>query len=259
MLHVDRLMCFTRSESGGARARLAQSAMRAAGSNSAPRPRRMVILKPPVLRTAAVAAHGPPDVDCHRTIPRDALVRTRLPAHLILVSKGNVSKGNVDPIYCNFLRVSTLNHMTTRAPFYRTIFGLAALYNFAFGLWAGLFPYAFFDLFHLRRPLYPAIWSLLGLLVGPSGLAYAYAALRLERATPFIAIGLVGKVLGPIGWVLTVRSDEWPLRTFSLVLFNDIVWWLPFALFLLDDTRFGARVRAAAAPACASLNAIAFL
>src|SRR5262245_16087863 len=149
--------------------------------------------------------------------------------------------------------------MTTRAPFYRLIFGLAALYNLSFGLWTGLAPYAFFNLLQLRRPLYPSIWSCLGMVVGTYGLAYAYAALRLERAWPLIAIGLVGKVLGPIGWVLTVRSGEWPVRTFSLVLFNDIVWWLPFTLFLLDGTRFGERLRGAAGPACGALNALAVL
>jgi len=146
-----------------------------------------------------------------------------------------------------------------RAPFYRIVFGLAALYNVAFGLWAGFAPYAFFDLFHLRPPLYPSIWSCLGMVVGTYGLAYGYAALRLDRAAPFIAIGLLGKVLGPIGWVLTVRSGEWPVRTFTLILFNDIAWWLPFGLFLIDGTHIGARLRSAAAPACAVLNAIAAL
>src|SRR2546422_6279581 len=146
-----------------------------------------------------------------------------------------------------------------RAAYSRMVFGLAAVYNLAFGLWAGLAPDTFFDLFHLRRPLYPAIWSCLGMVVGMYGLGYAYAALRLERAAPFIAIGLIGKVLGPIGWVLTVRSGELPVRTFPLVLFNDLVWWLPFALFLADDTRLGERVRAAAGPACAALNALAAL
>ncbi len=149
--------------------------------------------------------------------------------------------------------------MGNRAPYYRMVFGLAALYNLAFGLWAGLAPDAFFDLFHLRQPLYPAIWSCLGMVVGTYGLGYAYAALRLERAAPFIVIGLIGKVLGPIGWVLTVRSGEWPVRTFPLVLFNDLVWWLPFALFLIDGTQSGARLRAAAGPACAALNALAAL
>ncbi len=149
--------------------------------------------------------------------------------------------------------------MAERAPCYRIVFGLAALYNLAFGLWAGLAPYAFFDAFHLRPPLYPAIWSCLGMVVGTYGLAYGYAALKLDRAVPFIAIGLIGKVLGPIGWVLTVRSGEWPVRTFTLILFNDLVWWLPFGLFLIDGTRIGERVRAAAAPACAVVNAVAAL
>ena len=117
--------------------------------------------------------------------------------------------------------------MAERAPYYRIVFGLAALYNLAFGLWAGFAPYSLFDLFHLRPPLYAAIWSCVGMVVGTYGLAYGYAAVRLDRAAPFIVIWLVGKILGPIGWVLTVRSGEWPVRTFTLILFNDLVWWLP--------------------------------
>jgi len=31
-----------------------------------------------------------------------------------------------------------------------------------------------------------------------------------------------------------------------LVLFNDLIWWLPFSLFLLEGTRTGARIRASA-------------
>ena len=147
--------------------------------------------------------------------------------------------------------------MAERAPYYRTVFVLAALYNLAFGAWAVLAPRAFFDLFDLVPPLYPSIWGCLGMVVGVYSLAYAYAALRLERAFPFIAIGLLGKILGPIGWALCVRSGEWPWRTFALVLFNDLVWWLPFALFLIDGTRAAKRVRDAAGTACAVLNGLA--
>lgn len=71
------------------------------------------------------------------------------------------------------------------------------------------------------------------MVVGLYGLLYGYAACRLDRAFPIILIGLIGKILGPLGWVLAVRSGEWPLRTLSLVLFNDLIWWVPFALFLL--------------------------
>ena len=141
-----------------------------------------------------------------------------------------------------------------RARLYRIVFAAAALYNIFFGLWACLRPLSFFERLEMARPNYPAIWACLGMVVGVYGLAYGYAARRLDRAGPFIAIGLVGKLLGPIGWAATVHSGEWPLRTFTLVLFNDLIWWLPFSLFLLEGTRAGARVRAAAPYACALLN-----
>jgi hypothetical protein len=147
--------------------------------------------------------------------------------------------------------------VANRAPYHRIVFGLAALYNIGFGMWAGLTPHSFFNLFDLAPPVYPALWRCIGMLVGTYGLAYGYAAWRPERAAPLITVGLLGKVLGPIGWVATVHSGEWPLRTFPLVLFNDLVWWLPFSLFLADGTRLGARVRAAAPEACAVLNALA--
>jgi hypothetical protein len=91
------------------------------------------------------------------------------------------------------------------------------------------------------------------------GLGYAFGAWRLDRAFPFIALGLLGKTLGPIGWVATVHAGEWPIQTFTLILFNDVVWWLPFGLFLLEGTRAGARLRASAPYLCAALNLMAAL
>jgi hypothetical protein len=147
-----------------------------------------------------------------------------------------------------------------RAHNYRLFFLLAALYNGAFGVFAGLFPNAFFDLFQLPRPNYPTVWQVLGMVIGLYGLAYAYAALRLDRAIPIIAIGLLGKVIGPIGWVVTViTTQELPVRTLPLVMFNDVVWWLPFGLFLLEGTGAGARLRRLAPYACAGLNLLSAL
>jgi hypothetical protein len=95
------------------------------------------------------------------------------------------------------------------------------------------------------------------MIVGLYGLLYAYAAVRLDRARLIIAIGLAGKILGPIGMFMAVRSGEWPLRAVMLIVFNDFVWWLPFALFLLDGTRIGETLRASAPWICAILNAAA--
>ncbi len=121
--------------------------------------------------------------------------------------------------------------MSMRA--YRVIFCLAAIYNFAFGVWAGFFPRAFFSVFDLEPLNYPSIWSCLGMVVGLYGVIYAYAALEPERSDVLIGVGLVGKVLGPIGWLTAVSSGELPPRTFPLILANDLVWWFPFLFFLL--------------------------
>ena len=146
-----------------------------------------------------------------------------------------------------------------RSSAYRFIFAAAAAYNAAFGLWAGFWPQSFFTRFDLPAPNYPAIWSCLGMVVGVYALGYAYAARHLDRAAPFIAIGLVGKMLGPAGWVVTVASGEWPVRTITLILFNDVIWWLPFSLFLIDGTRIGAALRRSAPAVCSVLNLLAML
>jgi hypothetical protein len=126
-----------------------------------------------------------------------------------------------------------------RARLYRLIFSLAAIYNLAFGLWACLWPEAFFSWTEIAPPNYPALWQCLGMVVGLYGILYASAARDLQRARLVIAVGLLGKILGPIGFFLITAANEWPLRTVTLIVFNDLVWWLPFSLFLLDPTRLG--------------------
>ncbi len=68
--------------------------------------------------------------------------------------------------------------MANRAPYYRIVFGLAALYNVGFGLWAGFAPRSFFDLFDLAPPLHPALWRCFGMFVGTYGLAPCAPAAR---------------------------------------------------------------------------------
>jgi hypothetical protein len=140
---------------------------------------------------------------------------------------------------------------------FRLIFWLAAVYNVAFGLWAGFWPLAFFDLFAIERPNYPAIWRCLGMVIGLYGVLYAWAAENLDRGRAVIAVGLAGKILGPIGWIVTVQSGEWPPRLFALIVFNDIIWWLPFSLYLLEGTTAGRIIWSLAPWACAVFNALA--
>jgi hypothetical protein len=112
---------------------------------------------------------------------------------------------------------------------------------------------AFFRWFQLDEPSYPSIWACLGMVVGLYGIGYAYAACRPDRGDVLVAIGLAGKVLGPIGWVLAVGRGELPPRTFVVILANDLIWWFPFLFYLLRDVRQRRRI---IAWICASLHLV---
>lgn len=134
-------------------------------------------------------------------------------------------------------------HAELRSAAYRLVFVLAGAYNLAFGAWAALFPLAFFRWFALEPPRYPSIWACLGMVVGVYGLLYLHAARRLDQARPIIAVGLLGKVLGPLGLVSgSLTGGELPLRMLALLALNDLVWWVPFGAFLLEGWRHRERL-----------------
>ena len=76
------------------------------------------------------------------------------------------------------------------------------------------------------------------MVVGLYGIIYLEVARVPERGWLLAAVGLVGKVLGPIGLLPLLVSGQWPPRTVVLCLTNDLIWWLPFALYLRDSWRF---------------------
>ncbi len=141
---------------------------------------------------------------------------------------------------------------------FRITFAVAGAYNLVFGLWAAVWPFAFFQLFEIPPPLYPGIWACVGMIVGVYGLLYWYAAWKLEAAWPIIAVGLLGKVLGPIGMVASF-SDEWPRRLGMLCVYNDLIWWLPFGLFLIRGTAVGRWMESLAPWACVVAHAAALV
>ncbi len=139
---------------------------------------------------------------------------------------------------------------------FRITFVLAGVYNLAFGLWAGFWPLAFFELFQLEPPRYPGIWACLGMVVGVYGLLYWHVAWKLETGWPIIAVGLLGKVLGPIGMALSF-SDAWPRRLGMLCITNDLIWWLPFGLFLIRGKQLADALSRLAPWICAAMHALA--
>lgn len=113
----------------------------------------------------------------------------------------------------------------------------AAAYNILFGAWAILLPNAWFSISGIPAPRYPEIWQCVGMIVGLYGLGYAIAAFNPVRHWPIILIGLLGKILGPIGFLQAILTGSLPLSAGWLLLTNDLIWWVPFTLILWHVAR----------------------
>lgn len=110
---------------------------------------------------------------------------------------------------------------------------LAAIYNILWGTWVVLFPNHFFDLVGMERLNLPMIWQGLGMVVGVYGLAYWWASYNPMKHWPVIAVGFLGKIFGPIGFLGNYLEAKVPFAFFYTNIFNDIIWWIPFGYILI--------------------------
>jgi len=113
----------------------------------------------------------------------------------------------------------------------------AGLYNIIWGAAVVLFPLAGFELAGLEPPRYPSVWQCVGMIVGVYGIGYLAAATDPLRHWPIVLVGLLGKVFGPIGFVLAASRGELPWVFGLTILTNDLLWWIPFGLILYRALR----------------------
>jgi hypothetical protein len=125
-----------------------------------------------------------------------------------------------------------------RRGLHRAVFALAGAYNLAWGVYAALDPQWLFRAAGMPPLNHPAVFACLGMVVGVYGVLYLEVARVPERGFAVAAVGLLGKVLGPIGLARLIASGEWPPATLVLCLTNDFVWWIPFAIYLHDAWPF---------------------
>ena len=128
--------------------------------------------------------------------------------------------------------------MIKRRTLHRTIFCLAGCYNIAWGLYSGLNPQWLFRFAGMPLQNYPQIFACLGMVIGLYGILYLEVARIPERGWLLAAVGLLGKILGPIGLAYLILSGQWPWSTLVLSITNDLVWWIPFGLYLFDAWPF---------------------
>lgn len=139
----------------------------------------------------------------------------------------------------------------------RRVLLAAAAYNLVWGGFVILFPDALFEWIGATPPLYTALWQCIGMIVGVYGLGYAIAARDPLRHWPIVFVGLLGKILGPIGFTWALIDGSFPAAFGWTILTNDLIWWLPFGAILWQATRHHVEGDVAAAPAQPLLQALA--
>lgn len=125
--------------------------------------------------------------------------------------------------------------MIRRRRFHQIVFVIAGVYNIAWGLYAAADPQWLFRYAGMPPSNYPALFACIGMIVGLYGILYVEVARVPERGWLIAAVGLAGKVLGPIGMIRLIWTGEWPASVIVLCVTNDLIWWLPFAIYLHDS------------------------
>ena len=127
--------------------------------------------------------------------------------------------------------------------FYRGVFAASAVYNVVWGTLAILFPLAPFRWAGMPDPNYPELWQCIGMFVLVYAIGYAYLAIDPVRYAPFAVVALAGKVAGPVGWLWAWRNGRVPGFSVLTIVTNDLIWWVPYALFVLRTAPWRLAVR----------------
>lgn len=114
----------------------------------------------------------------------------------------------------------------------KTVMRLAAVYNLLWGAWVVLFPLSFFRLTGMADPIHPMIWQGMGMVIGVYGLGYWWSAANPVKHWPIVAVGFIGKIFGPIGFVFNYLNGQVPASFAYTLITNDLIWWVPFFLIL---------------------------
>jgi hypothetical protein len=89
----------------------------------------------------------------------------------------------------------------------------------------------------MKPPEYTALWQCVGMLVMVYALGYYLVARQPERFAGLVLIGLLGKVLGPIGFLYAAATHQLPWRFGICNLTNDVIWIPVFLAFSLQHCR----------------------
>jgi small multidrug resistance pump len=115
---------------------------------------------------------------------------------------------------------------------YRPWFYAAAAYNLVWGCTTILFPEAWFRLLGVPISQTFVFWQLAGMFVLVFAPAYWWTARAPERHAHLVAVGLLGKTLGVVGFAIAVATGRLQPAFAPVIVLNDLIWIPAFAAFV---------------------------
>lgn len=110
---------------------------------------------------------------------------------------------------------------------------LACLHCCLWGLFIIALPEISARVYGFDKPLTDIfLWKGTGLIIFLFGIGYGIASTNPRQHWAIVTMGLVAKILGPIGLCWAAFQGEVPVTVLYLLPVNDIVWWWPFAIIV---------------------------
>jgi small multidrug resistance pump len=105
----------------------------------------------------------------------------------------------------------------------------AAVYNLVWGTANLIWPRQALRLLGVSEPGPLFAWQTVAMMVAAYAPVYWLASKDPRRRAHIVAVGLAGKVIGPLGFLVALRTHRLPLRFGLTIASNDLVWWPAFA------------------------------
>lgn len=116
----------------------------------------------------------------------------------------------------------------------KAILMVAGIYNILWGISVVFFPQFWFQFVNLELPNYIPLWQFMGMTSAIFGLGFIMASFNPLRNWVIVLMGLLLKMLGPIGFLYYYLHHEIPGVIINMHITNDIIWWIPFAIILYN-------------------------
>ena len=115
---------------------------------------------------------------------------------------------------------------------------LAAACSIFSGLYSATLPESAMSMLNVEpQPGYAELWRYLGITLCIYGVGYWCASYAPVRHSLIVLIGLLGKILGPVGFLLAARNGSLPMLPGIVFLVNGLIWSIPFTAVLLHARR----------------------